>query len=636
MCGIVGVYNLNKNQVNQNSLKEMVKVIKHRGPDDEGFYIKENLGLGHCRLSIIDLSQAGHQPMFSNDKTLSIVHNGEIYNFIEIRNELQGLGYKFKSNTDTEVILYSYQQWGVDCLKKFNGMWAFAIWDAQRKLLFCSRDRFGIKPFYYFFNTKSFVFGSEIKALFLCPFIKKEPNDKIIYDYLARGSSDHTDQTFFKNIKQLQPGHYLIIKQNKFEIKKYYELCFNPKIGYLKDQKAQEYSYKFINLLKGSVKLRLRSDVSIGTCLSGGLDSSTIVCLINELLKQGGVEKQAIGERQKTFSSCFNEQKFDERKYIEKVAEKTSVQSHYVFPSQKGLWQEIEELIWHQEEPFCSTSVYAQWNVMKLAKQKGVKVLLDGQGGDELLAGYPGYADLYFSQLFSNARLLTLAKEFYAKNKITGYSAKNLLQSLLKELVYYYLPLNLRHFLKRNTKQKFSLINPDFVAKYKHREKKQARHKLRPNFQKELWQSETGSGLRQLLRYEDKNSMAFSIETRVPFIDYRLVEFVFSLPGCYKIYQGWTKYLLRIGTKDLLPKEITWRRHKMGFVTPETIWLKNSHEKIKRIFKARDFMAKKYINQRSVLNKLDYCLNKQDADVDVNVFELWKFINLELWLKKMF
>ena len=630
MCGIVGILNLNKESVDQNLLKKMVNTMSYRGPDDQGFYIKENIGLGHCRLSIIDLSKTGHQPMSNENTTIWIVYNGEIYNYLELGEELKRQGHTFKSKTDTEVILHSYEEWGSECLNKFNGMWAFAIWDEKKNQLFCSRDRFGIKPFYYYFDGKTFVFASEIKALILCPFIKKEPNEPLIYDYLALGLLNHTSETFFKNVKQLEPGHYLIIASNsRSVIKKYYQLPYNPELGKFEEKKCQEYAQDFLKLLKDSVRSKLRSDVPLGSCLSGGTDSSTVVCLINKLLQEAGIDKKIIGHQQKTFTSSFEDLRFDEIRYVQRIIEAAKAEPYYVFPTGEKLWQELSDLIWHQEEPFNSTSVYAQWNVMRLAKENGVKVLLDGQGGDELLAGYPRYIDSYFNQLLFKGKILTLLKEFRAAKKVGTQPLKKLFFHPLKEIALS-LPQAARLYLRQKLNPELRFIKNSFLKKYKKREiERSKRGKF--NLQKRLWEDHQ-LNLRSLLRYEDKNSMAFSIEVRSPFLDYRLVEFTFSLPAIYKIHQGWSKYLLRVATKDLLPEEIRWRKDKMGFVTPEMIWLRENREKIRDVFKNKDFRSNVFVNQKLLLDNFDSFLNKKDLGIS----EIWKFINLELWLRKFF
>jgi asparagine synthase (glutamine-hydrolysing) len=625
MCGIAGIYNLNNQPIDQKILREMLEIIKHRGPDDEGIFIDKNLGIGNKRLAIIDLSEAGHQPMSSEDKTLWIVYNGEIYNFIELRRELKKRGYRFRSNSDTEVILNSYKEWGSNCLDKFNGMWSFVIWDDKKKQLFCARDRFGIKPFYYYFNGKNFAFTSEIKALLKCPFIKREPNEKLIYDYLNFGIVDHTNESFFAGIKQLEPGHFLIVSsKNGLINREYYQISFNQEIGKFDKNKHREYTQKFLQLLKTSIKMRLRSDVPVGSCLSGGLDSSTIVFLINRLLQEERINKEIIGEQQRTFTSSYEDLRFDERKYVQKVIEDTRAKPHFVFPNGKGLWQELDQLIWQQEEPFNSTSVYAQWNVMRLAKQNNVKVLLDGQGADETLAGYLPYFGSFLNQLFFSGKYITYLKELESVARVGLLSKKEAVFYQLKELFLIF-PQSLRKIIK----QKSSLLNQNFDKKYKERENQQIRDISKFNLSKHLLYDTTKTGLRALLRYEDKNSMAFSIETRLPFLDYRLIEFVFSLPAVYKIHNGWSKYLLRSAVGNLLPREISWRRDKMGFVTPEIIWLKENKGEIKKIFSEKRFMSDIYVNRKKILDDLDNFFKKE-----VGTSELWRLINLELWLRK--
>ena len=412
MCGITGVYSF-KGTVDPMCIKRMTDLLRHRGPDDEGFLAVDSasgkvfsligseskiqglriedfnepadLFLGHRRLSIIDLSSAGHQPMCNEDGSLWIVYNGEIYNYLEIRKELVSLGHRFNSYTDTEVILHAYEEWGADCLSRFNGMWAFAIVDLKKKRIFCARDRAGVKPFYYVYDGKRFCFASEIKAILKMDHFSVEPNEQIIADYLFGGLIDHTRETFFKGIYQLRPGEYLLIENNGLTTKPYWDIEPNEAHFVQED----DYTASFYELLEDSIRLRLRTDVPIGTCLSGGLDSSSIVCLANRLMFNGqSIDPRLVGERQKTFSSCFEDPVYDERKFIELVIDRTGAEKNYVFPQAEALFEDLTKLIWHQDEPFGSITIYAHWNVIRLARKRGVTVLLNGQGADELLAGY--------------------------------------------------------------------------------------------------------------------------------------------------------------------------------------------------------------------------------------------------------
>jgi asparagine synthase (glutamine-hydrolysing) len=675
MCGIVGIFNIQGGPVDLVTLGKAVTAVKHRGPNDEGYAfintvegtfrtaggkdtpdavraskytyspVSEidsfdarsggyNLAFGHRRLSIVDLSPAGHQPMCNSDGTIWIIYNGEIYNYIELREELKSKGHSFTTQSDTEVILQAYQEWGYDCQYKFNGMWAFAIWDSRRHELFCSRDRFGVKPFYYYWDGTNLAFASEIKALLQCSFVKTSPDDEAIYQYLVLGRSEGKADTFFTNIKQLEPGHFLTVSENGLKEERYYSLYYTKEAGIFDEKALQGYADEFLDLFKDAVRIRLRSDVPVGSCLSGGLDSSAIVCTINRFLGSEGYGREVIGERQKTFSACYELSAYDERQFIQEVVNSTKVDAHHIFPSGEKLWAEMDNLVWHQEEPFGSTSIYAQWNVMRLARDNGVPVLLDGQGADEMLAGYHSYFNAYLTQLLYEGQFGSFWRESNAVRRMTKNPVYSSFAFLLP--VYNALPANMRSLLRdRIVKgsmlklQDTGLIDGAFLQKHAREDQSMAE----TNLQTALWRSEIEYGLRELLRYEDKNSMAFSIETRTPFIDYRLVEYVFSLPACYKIHDGWTKYLLRASTEGLLPEKIRWRRDKMGFPTPETTWMRGNADKIREVFAGKSFRASGYLDQKWILMSLDKLLGIESAE---GLSALWKPLNLELWLRRMF
>lgn len=615
MCAIAGIINLNKKPVNKNDLEKMIKIVKYRGPDDEGYFLDNNIGLGHCRLSILDLSRAGHQPMANEDKTLWIVYNGEIYNYLELRKELENLGYRFKSNTDTEVILYSYQEWGMECLHKFNGMWAFAIWDKKKKMLFCSRDRFGIKPFYYFYNKNIFAFSSEIKQLLTLKDICRSPNDNIIYDYLVFGLENHTEETFFKNIKQLLGGCSITInlatKNQMPEIKRWY-LFFEQSDNIDFFQESKRNFEHFYELLEDSIRLRLRSDVPIGSCLSGGLDSSTIVCLANKILKNYGVYQQEV------FTSCFKQKNIDERKYAEKIIKKTGCVKNLIFPDLKTLENELDNLVWHQEEPFGGLSIFSQWCVMKAAKQKGIKVLLDGQGGDELLLGYERYYVYFLKELLKQIKF----HDFLYESFLISNNSRLSYKQLIKYFVYFSFP---KIRLNRLLNQANKILNKDFSQLYRKR-KILAKEFINIKNLADLQKKEIlFFQLPHLLRYEDRNSMAFSIEARVPFLDYRLIEFVYKLPPEYKIKNGWTKYILRKSMGNILPDSIRWRKRKIGFEVPQKMWIEMLKTQIKEMIFQNDFL-KKYINTEQTLKQIE--LNK------ISIKYLWRIYNLGLWIQK--
>ena len=648
MCGIAGIFYFNE-LARTGEIKRMTESLRHRGPDDEGFLginfesrkayslmgresraegprIEDfdrpvNLMLGHRRLSILDLSAAGHQPMGNEDLSLWIVHNGEIYNYLEIRKELERLGHTFRSKTDTEVILHAYEEWGTDCLSHFNGMWALALVDLKTKSVFCSRDRAGVKPFYYLHDGRRFCFASEPKALLKIDGMVAEPNEQILADYLLSGLRDHTQETFFKQIYQLRPGEYLLVKNDKILIQSYWDIETKE----VRFKKESDYAERFFELLQDSIRLRLRSDVPIGTCLSGGLDSSSIVCLANRLMFDGhAIESQRAWERQKTFSSCFDDPAYDERKYIELVIRQTGAERNYVFPKIEALCGDLPDLIWHQDEPFGSTSIYAQWNVMKLAKERGVTVLLDGQGADELLAGYTPAFYHSFVQSLRKAHFIKLAKEIKAVKNTQAMNPSQFSRGMLGAL----LPPRARVMTLGMLKNGIEWANEDF-----------RNHYLRPFTVPEKFQDGVNNYLYQafrfvalpgLLQYEDRNSMAFSLEARLPFLDFRLVEYLFSLSSDQKITGGVSKAVFRNAMKGVLPEEIRNRNDKMGFATPEEIWFRTVlRRQIGEMIDSRSFAERGYFDVEKVKKAFgQHCEGKTNIS-----FIIWRWVNLESWFR---
>lgn len=627
MCGITGIVNLDNNRINKKILLAMNQALKHRGPDDKGFWIENNIGLAQRRLSILDLSPLGHQPMFYDRKNLVIVFNGEIYNYIEIRDKLLKLGYKFRSQTDTEVILAAYQEWGIECLKKFNGMWAFVLYDRRQNQIFAARDRMGVKPFYYFSDKNKFLFASEIKAILKHPEVKAKPNDKIVWDFLICGLVDHDEETFFSGVKELRPGHYLVLKIENWQlkIKKYWDLNPEAKTIYQKDA---DYASRFRELFIDSVKLRLRSDVPLGTCLSGGLDSSSIVCVVNKFLKKE--EKIAqIGRWQKTFSAVYDDKKYpgcDERQFIKEVVQKTQVRSYLVFPLATKLVREIRDVIYHQDYPFSSTSIYAQWNVFRLAKENGIKVMLDGQGADEQLAGYHPFFGIYWGQLMRNGQTWTLIKEAYNYSRSHQASFYQVLKDLLIDLVR---KGAVGDFLARFVKNQWPEYNL-FVSHWRNQYQSPPMIQPTDNVFKNALHSGFKIGLVSLLRYEDRNSMAFSIESRVPFLDYRLVEFIYSLPDNQKIRNGQTKWVMRQALKGILPEKIRNRQDKIGFATPEEIWMRGIlGEEMKKVFASESFNQRGYFEPGKALEYFENYLKGKNSNYQL----FWRLYCLEIWFR---
>ena len=627
----------------------MTDLLRHRGPDDEGFLaadVEKGIGypllghksplggpeietfkepvnafLGHRRLSIIDLSASGHGPMGNEDGSVWITYNGEIYNYQDLRSELQGSGHRFQSRTDTEVVLHAYEAWGIGCLTRFNGMWAFAILDLKAKRLFCARDRAGVKPFYYRYDGRSFSFASEIKALLTANGFQIVPNEQVMADYLLSGLLDHTQETFFKGIHQLRPGAYLMLEDGQIRIQPYWDLEARE-VHFDRDE---EYEEHFQELLRDSIRLRLRSDVPVGTCLSGGLDSSTIVCLANQLMFNGEtIDPALVGERQKTFSSCSEILGYDERPYIEEVVQQTGAEKNCVFPDGETLLHDLRNMIWHQEEPFASTSIYAQWCVMRLARERGVTVLLDGQGGDELLAGYPPAFYPHLRQTFKEAQFLSLMKEIQG----LWHRRTTLPDGLLMRALIAVAPSGLKALLKKLTGHRTDWMEEGFRKRYS-RDLVSPR-KFPHDLDNYLYQIFRETILPSLLHYEDRNSMAFSLEARLPFLDYRLVEFAFSLPAEQKIRGGVSKVILRNSMRGVLPEVVRTRKDKMGFVTPEAIWFRTVlKDTVTEIIASKSFSDRGYFNVREVKESFHrHCEGKINISATI-----WRWVNLELWCR---
>ena len=591
MCGILSIINT-KTSTSSENLVNACSIIRHRGPDDEGFltwtqggvptvwagadtdastldYWKYNrlmpgqnfkVGFGHRRLSILDLSPTGHQPMIYDKAGLAISFNGEVYNYLEIKAELEKIGHHFHSTNDTEVILHAWEQWGVACMDRFNGMFAFIILDYRSQKLYAVRDRFGVKPLYYFKGANAVYLASEIKQIRTSPDYKFELNEPIARKFLATGSVDHSDETFYKNILSLPCGHYLEMDishdGNDFKIKQWYTLKPKKWTGTF-DQAVAELR----KILIDAVRLRLRSDVTVGSCLSGGLDSSSIVCIAADLLKEKG---DFAG--QETVTACYDAAKYDEWKFAEEVIKKTNARPHKTFPSFTQLQNEIDAFIWHQDEPTGSTSQFSQWAVFKATHDAGLKVMVDGQGADEQLAGYGGNDVPFYTGLMKSGQIGALIEESRAYKKQTGAYPKSFLLAAMQVTVGKAASALLPQKLRLNSIPPVKFVhNTESAYMYTGHAQNLLQNLLRQLYNEPL---------PALLRYEDHNSMAWSVESRTPFMDYRLLEFTMGLPERYLLKNGVRKHILRVAMHGIIPEAIENRRDKMGFVTPEEMWLK--------------------------------------------------------------
>jgi len=666
MCGIGALYNPCAGIASE-AVRAMQAIVRHRGPDDEGVacfrgadavpalhggpdtpesaYVDASpyapargpvetdgaqLVLAHRRLSILDLSASGHQPMCTPDRACWIVFNGEIYNYIELREELKALGHAFTSGSDTEVILAAYRAWGRDCLSRFNGMFTFVLFDRTQRRLFAARDRFGVKPLYYWVAPDGTVaLASEIKQFTVLPGWRARMNGQRVYDFVNWALQDHTDETLFDGVYQLRGGEAIEIEVNadasrtpapggKLAVYRWYTLRPRPFPGTFEDAGGE-----FRRLLTDSVRLRLRADVPVGSCLSGGLDSSSIVCIMNDLLRA-----QDAHALQKTFSACATVKRFDERDYIDEVVRHTGTDAHYVYPSLGELFQLNDRITRHQDEPFGSTSIYAQWHVFRLAAENDIKVMLDGQGADEQLAGYHNYFAPRFGSLLRRGRLPALWRELQATKGLHGYS----LQWGMKQAFNNVLPEFMRQPLRRlagkpgtvtpwlDMKKLGAVSRDPFLVAGGAKTESVGAMSL-AQF--------AATSLPMLLHWEDRDSMAHSIEARVPFLDYRLVEFVTGLPDEFKIADGVTKRVLREGLRGVLPERIRTRIDKLGFVTPEEVWVKEDGSDLFRKSLHEAVEASNGILGGEVMDLLERTVQgRQPFD-----FLLWRVISFGTWLR---
>jgi asparagine synthase (glutamine-hydrolysing) len=565
MCGISIVINLKNGQVERESIESVNQKIAHRGPDDAGFYYGSNFAFGHRRLSILDLSQAGHQPM--QRQYLCITYNGEIYNYVELREELIQLGHSFVSSSDTEVILAAYEQWGTDAFTKFNGMWAFAIHDSIENEIIFSRDHFGIKPLYFTSTENYFLVGSEIKQFTAVSEFKPVLNQSVAVNFLARGWLNYSDQTFFEGVSELRPGHYLkySLTTHQPQVKQWYHLA-SAAVPI-----SDAYSIaveKVRSLFVDSVRLRMRSDVRVGSCLSGGIDSSSIV---------SAVHSQKLGNEDfATVTSCYSDKRFDEQKFSDEVTAKTGLRAVKVFPDLNHLLDEghLDKMIYHQDQPFSSASHYSEFKVFQTAREQNIIVMQDGQGSDEFLCGY--------GEFFAT-RLIELLQAFQWGEAFRLCKEKALHRNIT-------LTQEIKSFVKSVYLPRFLKIIKTIIGRTEYPWLSENWRKLAKSHLVEF----EGNSIRDLslieieyssipyqLHSEDRNSMLFSIESRLPFLDHRLVEYCIGLPSSYKIKDGYTKTVLRDAITEL-PDSIRYRKDKMGFAAPDPVWVIQNKARVRQ------------------------------------------------------
>lgn len=586
MCGISG-YLDTKYGVDIRLLKQMTNVIRYRGPDDEGYALMTRggtvfcsgddtmpslalprletaekngafLGFGHRRLSILDLTEGGHQPMYLPERELTVTYNGELYNYLELRGELESLGHRFHTSSDTEVLLHAYCQWGEDCLSHFNGMWGFALWDGRENKLFCARDRLGAKPFHYARQGSRFLFGSELKQLCQDETQTRRFNRAYLAANLLYRVSDYGDQTLIDGINVLRPGHKLVLRLTEdrseissMEVSRYWSL----NVHYESAIREADWEAQVAEEFARACRWRLRSDAPVGALLSGGLDSS---CMVTELCRQMADPSQL-----QTFTSSYpGHASCDEWDFADRVNRACGCTGNQIFPSPSKIEQQFEEIVWHTEG-ICGLALLGGKMLMDEISRRGYKVILNGQCGDELMLGYERYYAFFFSDLLRHGKLNTLRKEFLLAGRHSRLSTADVAQ--------YYAYFNFP--LVRDSRQRYRagrFVQNELLDCC---DKTELHNLLYPKTLEQLQYTElTATQLPHIVRYDDRMYMSASIESRIPFMDYRFVELACRIPPAYKMKNGYTKYLMRKVFDSRMPKDVTWRTNKMGFDAPTNEW----------------------------------------------------------------
>ena len=608
-----------------------IDIVAHRGPDGSGWQTYASsagpVALGHRRLAIIDVSDAGLQPMADASGRYQLVFNGEIYNYIELREEMRAKGETFVSESDSEVLLRAYMLWGEDALPRLRGMFAFLIWDDRDKTLFAARDRYGIKPLYLAATPRGVAFGSEIKQLLGLPGISGRMNIARVHDFLASGVSDHTAETMFERIVQLRGGECVTIDAGRagalaVPIRRWYPASAGEIV--IGEKEAGE---RFREMLTEAVRLHLRSDVPVGSCLSGGLDSSSIVCLMSQMMGS-----DSGGAQVNTVSACYADKSVDEKPFMDAVVAHAHTQPHFIFPKAEEVFARAAEITWHQDEPFGSTSIFAQWCVFEEAHRVGVKVMLDGQGADEQLGGYHHSFSFHLAGLIKQ---LKLAEALSTMRERQGWHGVPIVQQAKHALIPL-LPTGLAGMLRNRHR---ALTQHDWLGGELLREHgagstafERARIELGlppvTDLRTLCMNLTYGSNLSMLLHWEDRNSMAHAIEARVPFLDHPLVEFSLALGNDHKIAGGDTKRVLRRAMEAILPPAVLQRRDKLGFATPEQAWFRGPLRGM--MTEGVEATLRRYPGLFNAAGVRALAADMLEGRKPVD-FLLWRIVNLGIW-----
>jgi asparagine synthase (glutamine-hydrolysing) len=612
MCGICGVVDLGA-PAKLDAVERMKSALVHRGPDAHGTWADDGVAIGSRRLAILDITDAGTQPFSSDDGRYHLVHNGEIYNYREVRDDLTARGHRFATGTDTEVVLAAYAEWGDECVQRFNGMWAFAVWDRNRRRLFCSRDRFGVKPLYYAFDGRRLVFASEPQALREAG-VTFRPNLRIVRDYLARALVDHeSEDTFLDGVLRLPPAHNLVYVDGRLSVERWWNITGVVPEG----DSVDAVRATFLD----AVRLRLRSDVRVGSALSGGIDSSAIVSAASAIARRGGEDLQGVHD---TFTAYFPGSRGDERPYAQFVVDATGVQPHWITFDGNELVDCLPKIVAAQGEPFSTSSMAAQWFVMREAARAGVTVMLDGQGGDEVFAGYPTYMGFRFADLLRTMRIREVVRELAAQRSVQDLSTGAAMAGAARAIA----PVALKARLRGRGSE--ALLTDDLRGLPRAGARPPA--PFQDALRRQLHFILTRQGLPALLRYEDRNSMAHSIEARLPFLDYRLVELAFSLDGGELLHRGVTKSILRQALGGDLPEAVRLRTDKVGFETPEAEWLRGPLGSFAaEVFASPEFRQRGFVQPAVAEARL----REQRDGSPAARHEVWRMLCLELWAREV-
>jgi asparagine synthase (glutamine-hydrolysing) len=599
VCGIAGFAGSDRDR-----LDRMLASIVHRGPDGSGVDVGGHFSIGMRRLAIIDIA-GGDQPLFSDDGRLSLVFNGEIYNHVELRKELQAKGRRFVTDhSDTEVILRGFEEWGPDVVDHLIGMFAFAISDKEKGELFIARDRLGIKPLYYVDGLEGFAFASELKALLQDERIPRRPDVDVVYRFLLFRVHDSDEDTFFDGIRRLLPGHTMHVgRDGAVKTERYWSPPVNPE--FTSSRSDDDYADEFAARFDQVMTRHLISDVPVGVPLSGGLDSSGVVCTMARLMERG---TDLHTEGLYTFSALYPGQSIDESEYIDEVERAVGSVAHYAYPKVDEFWNEIMEWVWFQEEPTIASAPYAYYRVYRLASEY-VKVMLSGNGGDELLAGYIPYFRAYLTSALDQRHFLSGAREV-----VKGWDLyrKYFGEVLRARWPFGNDPISMRDLLPTTPE----VTGVTFEA---HR-----------NLNERLASDVLKFSTPNLLRYEDKNSMAFSIEARVPFLDHEFVEFIFSLPIDQKIDGGWNRAVYRRAMKGRMPEKNRRRRSKIGFTNPDVAWMKEKAPEIRAIFGSPELKGRDIYDPAQLVSTFDEWLAGRPGDGLI----FWRVLVTELWMRR--